>query len=109
MENKLKSGSCEAIENEEIAVDVFGDYINSPRRKKLSLKHLKRWCNDWFRDYSNLPQCNPQGARFGYSRVLRGGHWNFIDRYCRVSTRNALDPCDRNYLSGMRLALSLTD
>lgn len=40
MENKLKSGSCGAMENEGIAVDVFGDYINSPRRKKLSLKHL---------------------------------------------------------------------
>ena len=53
MENKLKSGSCGAMENEGIAVDVFGDYINSPRRKKLSLKHLNRWCNDWFGDYSN--------------------------------------------------------
>ncbi|MBO5345490.1 MAG: formylglycine-generating enzyme family protein [Paludibacteraceae bacterium] len=89
--------------------DWFGDYSNFPRRKKLSLKNLKRWCNDWFRDYSNLPQYNPQGARFGYSRVLRGGHWNFIDRYCRVSTRIKLDPSDRNDLSGMCLALSLTD
>ena len=89
--------------------DWFGDYSNFPRRKKLSLKHLKRWCNDWFRDYSNLPQYNPQGARFGYSRVLRGGHWNFMDRYCRVSTREALHPHNRNDLSGMRLALSLTD
>ena len=89
--------------------DWFGDYSNFPRRKKLNLKHLKRWCNDWFRDYSNLPQYNPQGARFGYSRVLRGGHWNFIGCYCRVSTRIALHPHNRNDLSGMRLALSLTD
>ena len=40
MENKSKSRSCEVMENEEIAVDVFGDYSNFPRRKKLSLKHL---------------------------------------------------------------------
>lgn len=67
------------------------------------------WCNDWFGNYSNSPQHNPQGVTSGDRRVLRGGSYIPIAVRCRVSYRYCNDPVDCSGCGGMRLALSLTD
>jgi len=47
------------------------------------------WVNDWYSSnyYSSSPQNNPPGPATGTSRVVRGGSWNGISSFCRVSYR----------------------
>ena len=63
------------------------------------------WCSDWYGDYSAGAQTNPQGPSSGSSRVLRGGSWNDLARYCRVSCRNYDGPDNSYYFIGLRLVL----
>ena len=50
------------------------------------------WCQDWYDDYSGDAQLNPQGPSSGSDRVLRGGSWGSLARYCRVSYRGCDTP-----------------
>ena len=63
------------------------------------------WCLDWYGQYSSSFQTNPEGPSSGAERVLRGGSWNFNDRYCRVSFRRSNAPDERDDKYGFRLAL----
>ena len=45
------------------------------------------WCQDWFGDYSDAPQTDPEGPEEGSNRVKRGGSWYDNARHCRVSFR----------------------
>ena len=63
------------------------------------------WCNDWFGDYSSSSQTNPKGPLLASYRVLRGGSWINITRYCRVANRNSFTPDFRVDYLGLRLAL----
>ncbi len=64
------------------------------------------WCQDWYGDYANAQQTNPVGPTMGYIRVDRGGSWNNIARYCRVSYRNDFEPT-ANMPSNLGLRLAL--
>lgn len=63
------------------------------------------WCQDWYGDYSNSEQTNPNGALSGSARVYRGGSWYSGTLRCRVSDRNGCAPSDTHYDFGFRLAL----
>ena len=64
------------------------------------------WCQDWYGSYSSGSQTNPTGASTGSYRVLRGGSWGSIARFCRVSVRKDWDPNYRNNGDyGFRLVL----
>ena len=67
------------------------------------------WCNDWYDSnyYQSSPERNPQGPTSGGGRVLRGGSWYIVARYCRVSYRDCYNPDCRLYGRGMRLSLSV--
>ena len=64
------------------------------------------WCSDWYGTYSSSSQTNPTGPSTGSCRVLRGGSWGPIARYCRVASRGYNSPSIRYYNFGVRLALS---
>ena len=64
------------------------------------------WCSDWYGNYSSGSQTNPKGPSSGSSRVSRGGSWNDLARYCRVSDRDNYIPDIKNYNLGLRLALA---
>ena len=71
--------------------------------------NVYEWCWDWKGDYSPEAQTNPVGPREGEFRVVRGGAWSFNKgRGLRVSVRSGLDPDDRYFLIGFRLARHLT-
>ncbi len=63
------------------------------------------WCNDWYGKYTSSAQTNPHDAASSSDRVLRGGCWFDIARYCRVSYRINNYPGNRNDYLGLRLAL----
>ena len=63
------------------------------------------WCQDWYGSYSSSPQTNPKGPNSGSYRVLRGGSWFYLARYCRVSDRRSGTPGNRYDSLGFRLAL----
>ena len=68
------------------------------------------WCADEWREdaYRSRqgravdPEVSPDGE--SASRVVRGGSWFILARYCRAAYRSRIDPGDRGYVLGLRLA-----
>lgn len=63
------------------------------------------WCEDWYYRYDNSVQTNYTGSATLLQRVVRGGSWFNEAWYSRVSYRGFLNPNDRKYSVGFRLAL----
>ena len=64
------------------------------------------WCYDWYGNYSNNAQTNPQGPTSGSGCVGRGGSWGDVAGDARVSYRGASTPGNRYINVGFRLACS---
>lgn len=66
------------------------------------------WCQDYYGSdyYSHSPSKNPKGpaGTSGSARVSRGGSWDFLAGYCRVSNRGHCTPSSRYLILGLRLA-----
>ncbi|MCX7804887.1 MAG: SUMF1/EgtB/PvdO family nonheme iron enzyme [Planctomycetota bacterium] len=62
------------------------------------------WCSDWYGPYPAGAVADPKGAESGDCRVLRGGSWANIARYCRSATRHWIAPDSRDVNTGFRLA-----
>jgi len=61
------------------------------------------WCGDWYGS-EYYKECkgkgiieNPVGAAIGSNRVLRGGSWNSLARYCRSANRYCSTPDNRSH------------
>ncbi|MEM6632806.1 MAG: formylglycine-generating enzyme family protein [Bacteroidota bacterium] len=72
--------------------------------------NVYEWCEDDYHDnYQGAPEDSSawidQPSR-GEARVLHGGGWLGVARYCRVSHRNGGEPGLRDLNVGFRLALS---
>lgn len=67
--------------------------------------NVLEWCSDWYGDYSSSSQTNPTSSSSGSYRVLRGGSWSYLAKFCRVATRNYDDPASRSDEIGFRLVL----
>ena len=67
--------------------------------------NVYEWCSDWYASdyYKNSPTNNPQGAKKGSYRVLRGGSWYFDAQGCRSANRGHYSPGNSNYGIGFRL------
>jgi formylglycine-generating enzyme required for sulfatase activity len=65
--------------------------------------NVMEWCSDWYSDYSSSSQTNPVGPSSGRSRMYRGGGWNDLSKYCRVSSRDIVIPAYRFSRIGFRL------
>ncbi len=63
------------------------------------------WCQDWYGPYSSSSQTNPTGPSTGSRRVVRGGCWIILARFCRSAYRIDLTPDFRNDVLGLRLVL----
>ena len=64
------------------------------------------WCLDWYAPdyYSKSPESNPQGPDEGSFRVLRGGGWGYLPRYCGSAYR--IKAAYRDDYFGFRVARS---
>ena len=53
--------------------------------------NVLEWCADWYdeheEDYANADKTDPTGPAIGSGRVLRGGSWIHLPRYCRSASR----------------------
>ena len=61
------------------------------------------WCSDWYGNYPNVAQTNPQGPSTGSYRVFRGGSWSNIAQDCRSAYRYYNSPVIRHINIGFRL------
>jgi serine/threonine protein kinase len=64
------------------------------------------WCRDWYGEYPNYPQLNPEGPITGSDRVCRGGGWDFNAAYCRSGSRDGFKPGHCSIHLGFRLIFS---
>jgi len=64
------------------------------------------WCQDWYGSYAAGAVSDPQGPSTGTFRVLRGGCWNYVVRFCRSAPRLSYSPDSRSFVSGVRLCVS---
>ncbi|MDY0362739.1 MAG: SUMF1/EgtB/PvdO family nonheme iron enzyme [Desulforegulaceae bacterium] len=62
------------------------------------------WCEDRYADYPSGHVTDPSGPGSSPGRVLRGGGWLNIARYCRSAYRDFNSSGDTNDNSGFRLA-----
>lgn len=63
------------------------------------------WCSDYYGDYDEADNLNPQGPTLGVDRVLRGGAWDFPDTYSRVANRVDENPAYADFFIGFRVAM----
>ena len=63
------------------------------------------WCADWFGPYQATAVVDPTGPEKGAARVLRGGSYCSIARYCRAAIRFSDFPSNRLDDLGFRIAL----
>lgn len=64
------------------------------------------FCSDYYgADYyeTNAAACDPTGPSKGSQRVIRGGGWFTIRKYCRSAYRGKFDPKTRYHTRGFRV------
>ena len=70
--------------------------------------NVSEWCADAHKTkyYATSPTDDPPGppASKESDRVLRGGGWDHLGRFCRSAYRGSCSPSFRNYFLGFRLA-----
>ena len=79
-------------------------------RSPYGLHHMAgnaaEWVEDWFGIdyYATMPDRNPQGARQGRYKVVRGGSWKSAPPLLRTATRSGAVPEQRAATIGVRCA-----
>ena len=61
------------------------------------------WCWNRYGKYRKEPEIDPVGPEEGGNRVMRGGSWIDVARYCRSAYRSSYPPGDRFNYVGFRL------
>ena len=70
--------------------------------------NVEEWCHDWLGDYPQGSVLDPRGSDKGRLRVLRGGSWGSLGRFCRSALRDGFTPVFRAYWLGFRLSRGRT-
>jgi formylglycine-generating enzyme required for sulfatase activity len=65
------------------------------------------WTADWWGGYSEAAARDPKGPEKGETKVIRGGSWNYVPRWLRVSYRYGYGAGDRGVNIGFRCVREL--
>ena len=66
------------------------------------------WCWDWYGEhYSEEAQTDPVGPKTGINRIRRGGAWDVLERFARVTNRHYFAQSRMYSNQGFRLAHSI--
>lgn len=65
--------------------------------------NVHQWCADWYGEYQQVTCKDPRGPESGHDRVLRGGYWADVARYCRSAVRYNLAPATYDDFTGFRV------
>jgi len=92
------------VENSEEETHAVGTKLANALGLHDMLGNVLEWVNDWYGDYSEDTQTNPQGPSSGAYRVLRGGFWLNDSNFCRASFRYGYFPGSSFIYFGFRVA-----
>jgi len=69
------------------------------------------WCSDYYCPdyYANADETDPQGPVSGGARVVRGGYYGMLVKYCRSASRDWIDPDTRLFSTGFRVVVEVGD
>ncbi len=65
--------------------------------------NVYEWCEDRDGDYPSGDVTDPAGPDEGSARVVRGGGWGIVARFCRGAFRRSVSPGYASYNVGFRL------
>ncbi len=68
--------------------------------------NVYEWCWDWYGEYPSESQRDPAGPNSGILKVVRGGSWVSINKYCTTQFRNLYNPNDKLSYIGFRIVKS---
>ncbi|MFM7515466.1 MAG: formylglycine-generating enzyme family protein [Pirellula sp.] len=69
--------------------------------------NVSEWCQDLYGDYPRESVTDPTGPGSGDKRVLRGGCWFHVPKYCRSAHREAYPATTRYVGLGFRVIVTL--
>jgi formylglycine-generating enzyme required for sulfatase activity len=70
------------------------------------IANVFEWCQDWYDAYPSGPVTDPQGARTGSNRVVRGGDWFRAAWVARSAQRTYFPPAFKESGVGFRVVLA---
>lgn len=82
-----------------------GSYPENPFGFKNMSGNVWEWCRDWYdkKHHESRPEYNPEGAKSGYTRVIRGGSWSSLPANCRTTFVTSFEPYIRYHNIGFRV------
>jgi formylglycine-generating enzyme required for sulfatase activity len=71
--------------------------------------NVGEWCQDWYAEsyYASSPASDPQGPGSSFTRVMRGGSWDYDASFLRSAVRLGLSPGLRSSGLGFRVVAML--
>jgi formylglycine-generating enzyme required for sulfatase activity len=84
-----------------------GDFKANPWGLHDMHGNLYQWCEDWYGPYGEGDKKDPLKLDKGdaAARVMRGGSWDSVPRWCRAAHRFRMAPDPRNSVHGCRVVL----
>ena len=71
--------------------------------------NVEEWCRDGWGWYTDAPVEDPSGPRAGEDRMLRGGDWILLAKYCRSAERRTCLQSASFWFLGFRVVLPLSE
>ncbi|TAH48021.1 MAG: NACHT domain-containing protein [Chloroflexota bacterium] len=115
--NEWDANKCNSVESKFNATSPVGMYPDGTWKDEQGnvgpldmMGNVWEWCGDWYQGdlYETRAQettRDPQGPASGNARVVRGGSWGSVRRYCRAAYRLRDVPLLFTYFIGFRVVV----